>query len=249
MAHPRSGTADKDERAFMDVLAIDVGGSHVKFASNTRRGRGAFDSTRRLTASTFARRVREKVRGWRFDVVSIGYPGIVGPDGPMKDPGNLGRGWVGFDFEAAFGKPVRVVNDAVAHALGGYDGGRMLFLGLGTGLGSALVSEHVVVPMELGNLSHGAGGTLAERLGRRGLETYGRRQWRETVLRIVPELREAFAADYVVLGGGNASLITRLPRRTRRAASNAAFKGGFRLWEEMVEPHDRVPARTWRVVR
>jgi polyphosphate glucokinase len=233
----------------MDVLAIDIGGSHVKFAANTRRGRAEFDSTRRLTARSFARRVRDSVRGWRFDVVSIGYPGIVGANGPAKEPGHLGRGWVGFDFAAAFGKPVRVVNDAVAHALGSYDGGRMLFLGLGTGLGSALVSEHVVIPMELGDLSHAAGGTLGDRLGRRGLETYGRRDWRETVSRVVPELRDALAADYVVLGGGNASYVTPLPSRTRRAPSDGAFKGGFRLWEEMVEPHDRAPALTWRVVR
>lgn len=233
----------------MDVLAIDIGGSHVKCAANNRRKRAAFGSSRRLTAYGFARRVRELVRGWRFDVVSIGYPGIVGPDGPAKEPGNLGRGWVGFDFAAAFGKPVRVVNDAVAHALGSYDGGRMLFLGLGTGLGSALVTEHVIVPMELGNLSHPIGGTLGDRLGRHGLEKYGRRQWLETVSRIVPELRDALAADYVVLGGGNASRVAPLPPRTRRAASDAAFNGGFRLWEEMVEPHDRAPALTWRVLR
>ena len=233
----------------MDVLAIDIGGSHVKFVANTRRRRAAFDSSRRLTARSFVRRVRELVRGWRFDVVSIGYPGIVGPRGPAKEPGNLGDGWVGFDFAAAFGKPVRVVNDAVVQALGGYDGGRMLFLGLGTGLGSALVTEHVIVPMELGNLPHVAGGTLGDRLGRHGLETDGRRQWRETVARVVPELRHALAADYVVLGGGNASHVSRLPPRTRRGAADAAFKGGFRLWEEVVEPHDRAPALTWRVVR
>ena len=233
----------------MDVLAIDIGGSHVKCAATSRRGRAAFDSTRRLSARAFARHVRELVRGWRFDVISIGYPGIVGPNGPIREPGNLGRGWVGFDFAAALGKPVRVVNDAVAHALGSYDGGRMLFLGLGTGLGSALITEHVVIPMELGNLSDAMGGTLGERLGRHGLEKYGRRRWRETVGRTVPELRDALAADYVVLGGGNAPRVTRLPPHTRLAARDAAFKGGFRLWEEMVEPHDRAPALTWRVVR
>ena len=233
----------------MDVLAIDIGGSHVKFAANNRRGGASFDSTRRLTARAFARRVRESVRGWRFDVVSIGYPGIVGADGPAKEPGNLGRGWVGFDFDAAFGKPVRVVNDAVAQALGGYDGGRMLFLGLGTGLGSALVTEHVIVPMELGNMPDATGDTLGNRLGRKGLETHGRRDWRDTVSRVVPELRDALVADYAVLGGGNASYVPPLPPRTRRAASDAAFKGGFRLWEEMIEPHDRAPALAWRVVR
>ena len=233
----------------MDVLAIDIGGSHVKFAANTRHGRAAFDSTRRLTATAFVRRVRQAIRGWRFDVISIGYPGIVGPAGPVKEPGNLGRGWVGFDFAAAFGKPVRIVNDAVAQALGGYDGGRMLFLGLGTGLGSALVSEHVVVPLELGNLLHESRETLGDYLGHKGVEKYGRRDWRKTVSRVVPELRDAFAADYVVLGGGNASYVRPLPPRTRRAASDAAFIGGYRLWEEMVEPHDRAPALTWRVVR
>lgn len=144
---------------------------------------------------------------------------------------------------------MRVVNDAVVQALGGYERGRMLFLGLGTGLGSALVSEHVIVPMELGDLSHATGGTLGERLGRHGLETEGPREWRKAVARVIPELRDALAADYVVLGGGNASYVRPLPARTRRAASDAAFTGGFRLWEEMVEPHGRAPALTWRVVR
>jgi len=233
----------------MKVLVIDVGGTHVKMlvtgVSEARR----FASGRQLTATALVERVTEAVRGWSFDVISLGYPGVVGRDGPAEEPGNLAGGWVGFDFDGAFGKPVRLVNDAVMQALGGYDGGRMLFLGLGTGLGSALVSEHVVVPLELGNLPYGPGESLADRLGRAGRKTYGHEQWLATLTRAVDALLKAFAVDYVVLGGGNAKHVDPLPAAARRGGNEDAFSGGFRLWEEMVEPHDRQPPRAWRVVR
>lgn len=233
----------------MDVLVIDVGGSHVKFVASGKRKRRKFDSTPDMTPQVLVARVLDAVRDWAFDVVSLGYPGVVGPHGPVQEPGNLGTGWVGFDFASAFGKPVRVVNDAVMQALGGYEGGRMLFLGLGTGLGSALVSDHVVVPMELGNLRHVDGEPLGNRLGRRGLEAHGRKAWLDAVSDATCALRDALAADYVVLGGGNARRVTPLPDRTKLGPRDGAFIGGFRLWEETIEPHDRTPPLIWRVVR
>lgn len=233
----------------MDVLVVDVGGSHVKILASGVTGVRRLDSGPDLTPAALVARVLEAAQGWKYDVISLAYPGIVGIDGPREEPGNLGTGWVGFDFSAAFGKPIRVVNDAVMQALGGYEGGRMLFLGLGTGLGSALVSDHVVVPMELGNLSYARGESLGERLGRKGLETHGRDAWLAAVAEVTAALRDAFAADYVLLGGGNAKHVEPLPKRTRRGARDGAFKGGFRLWEETIEPHDRQPPLVWRVVR
>ena len=233
----------------MDVLVIDVGGSHVKFVASGQGTRRKFDSAPDLTPRAFIDRVLDAVRDWKFDVVSLGYPGLVGPHGPVQEPGNLGTGWVEFDFAAAFGKPVRVVNDAVMQALGGYEGGRMLFLGLGTGLGSALVSDHVVVPMELGNLPYTNREPLGDRLGRKGLLAHGRAAWLQAVSAATCALRDAFAADYVVLGGGNARHVTPLPERTKRGRADGAFIGGFRLWEETIEPHDRTPPLVWRVVR
>ena len=233
----------------MDVLVIDVGGSYVKMLATGAKEPRRFDSGPDLTPERLVDRVTESTRDWHHDVISLGYPGAVDARGPRAEPGNLGPGWVGFDFEAAFGTPVRIVNDAVMQALGGYDGGRMLFLGLGTGLGSALVTEHVVVPMELGCLPFGERGTMAAFVGGEGLETRGRAAWSSSVAEIAAVLLEAFSADYLVLGGGNAQHVDPLPPDTRRGGNDDAFEGGFRLWEKMVEPHDRQPPRVWRVVR
>jgi polyphosphate glucokinase len=208
-----------------------------------------FNSGPDLTPETLIRRVLKRSSGWTYDVVSVGYPGTVSGNWPIEEPGNLGTGWIGFDFGAAFGKPARVVNDAVMQAVGAYDGGRMLFLGLGTGVGSALVTEHVVVPMELGNLPYGEGETLWTRLGRNGLKAHGMEAWLKVVGQMTRALREAFAADYVVLGGGNAKHVDPLPPHTRRGGNHDAMTGGIRLWEELVEPHDREPPPVWRVVR
>jgi len=235
----------------MDILVIDIGGSHVKLCARDRSA-CRFKSGDQLTAAMLVERVREKTRDWHYEVISIGFPGVVSNGAPSAEPGNLGGGWVGFDFEQAFGRPVRLVNDAVMQAVGAYDGGRMLFLGLGTGLGSALVTEHVVVPLELGNLPFGhggAGGTMGERVGRAALEDHGHERWSDDVHDVVDVLREAFVADYVVLGGGNAKLLEELPEAARRGGNEDAFTGGFRLWDEIVEPHDRDPHRVWRVVR
>jgi polyphosphate glucokinase len=232
----------------MEVLVIDVGGSHVKMLASSEPSPVRFASSPDLTARQLVDRVREMTREWTYDVVSLGIPADVGADGPDAEPGNLGTGWVGFDYSQALGKPVRIVNDAVMQALGGYDGGRMLFLGLGTGLGSALVTEHVVIPLELGRLPF-RDDTMADYLGREGRTSRGQVVWQRAVEEITDALKQAFSADYVVLGGGNAEHVDPMPPDSRRGGNDDAFAGGFRLWEEMVEPHDREPARVWRVVR
>ena len=232
----------------MEVLVIDVGGSHVKLLASGATEPRRFESGGSLTPHALVDRVRAMTADWRFDVISLGIPGVVRSDGPGAEPGNLAAGWVGFDFRTALGKPLRIVNDAVMQALGAYDGGRMLFLGLGTGLGSALVTEHVVIPLELGTLASRHGGTIADRVGRRALERNGSDRWIADVHEITSMLREAFAAEYVVLGGGNAKRVEPLPPATRRGGNRDAFAGGFRLWEELVEPHGREPQGVWRVV-
>lgn len=233
----------------MDVLVIDVGGTHVKMRVGGAGASRRFASGSHLTPEGLVRGVEEATRGWDFDVISLGVPGRVGGRGPEAEPGNLAQGWVGFDFEQAFGKPVRIVNDAVMQALGASNDGRMLFLGLGTGLGSALVTEQVVVPLELGNLPFRTGETLADRLGRAGLKANGVERWAEDVHEATALLRAAFAAEHVVLGGGNAKLLGSLPAGARRGSNEDAFTGGIRLWEERVELHDQRPHRVWRVVR
>ena len=232
----------------MNVLVIDIGGSHVKLCATRCQAPVKWDSDPDLKPDQLVDRVRQMTAGWEYEAVSLGFPGRVGPKGPAAEPGNLGEGWVGFDFEKALGKPVRVVNDAAMQALGGYDGGRMLFLGLGTGLGSALIAERVVVPLELGDLTHRSGVTLAERLGKAGLAWLGQETWRKEVVEATTMLRAAFDADYVLLGGGNAALVDPLPSDVRQGGNEDAFVGGFRLWEELVEPHDRKPSSAWRVL-
>jgi polyphosphate glucokinase len=233
----------------MDVLVVDVGGSGVKLAVSAGGDTRRFKSGEYLTPDILVERVREMTADWHYDVVSLGIPGSISDNRPAAEPGNLGPGWIGFDFERAFDRPVRVANDAVMQALGAYDQGRMLFLGLGTGVGSALITEHVLVPLELGSLPHQAGGTVFERLGRAAMKRLGEAAWQEAVAAIVPAFREAFLADYVVLGGGNARKVDPLPAETRRGGNHDALTGGFRLWEEMVEPHDREASRVWRIVR
>lgn len=233
----------------MDVLVIDVGGTHAKFrrpgGGETRR----FRSGPELTPDVLVREVVMRTADWQYDVVSIGYPGAVSGGRPRAEPGNLGGGWVGYDFAAAFDRPVRLVNDAILQALGAYRSGRMLFLGLGTGVGSALVSEHVLVPLELGCLPHIRGGTIFEQLGRAARKEFGHERWQERVLEITPILHTALAADYVVLGGGNGRKVDPLPADTYRGGDEDAFDGGVRLWEDYIEPHDAQPEQVWRVVR
>jgi polyphosphate glucokinase len=233
----------------VDILVIDVGGSHVKLATNGGGESRRFDSGPDMTPEQLVSRVHQHTKDWPHDVISLGYPGAVDVKGPRAEPGNLGSGWVGFDYEQSFGKPVRIINDAVMQALGGYDGGRMLFLGFGTGLGSALITEHVVIPLELGCLPYRDGETMAERVGAAGFERLGKARWYDAVMDITALLREAMSADYLLLGGGRSEQIDPLPPNTRRGGNEDAFVGGMRLWEEVVEPHDRRPPRVWRVVR
>jgi polyphosphate glucokinase len=218
------------------VLAVDVGGSHVKVLVQGAAAPRRFDSGPALTAAQMARGVVDGTKDWRFDVVSIGFPGPVLNGRPVAEPVNLGRGWVAFDYGGAFGRPVKIVNDAAMQALGSYEGGRMLFLGLGTGLGSAMVIDGSVEPMELAHLPYKKGGTYEDYVGRRGLERLGKKKWRREVASVVEALESALQADYVVLGGGNASKLKELPPGARLGANANAFVGGFRLWDAARTP-------------
>lgn len=212
------------------ILAVDIGGTKVKLLLSGEVEPRKFSSGKRMTPPKMVEGIHELCKDWKFDAISIGYPGLVGNHGPRCEPGNLAHGWVGFDFAGAFGCPVRIINDAAMQALGSYDGGRMLFLGLGTGLGSALISDHVLVPLELGQLPWQDGKTLGEILGRRGLAKIGKSEWRKVVTDVVTNFMSSFVCDYIVLGGGNAKLIKELPTGARRGNNLTAFRGGFRLW-------------------
>jgi len=217
----------------MKILAVDVGGTAVKMLVNGKRKHLRFESGPRMTAKEMVARAKETVgqAGWKYDVVSMGYPGPVLHDRPVAEPHNLAPGWVNFDFRKAFGRPVKIVNDAAMQALGSYRRGRMLFLGLGTGLGSAMVVDSVVEPMELAHLPFKKGRTYEDFVGIRGLERFGKRKWRKYVLEVVQQLRAATQAEYVVLGGGNARLIKTLPPYARLGDNDNALRGAFRLWQ------------------
>ena len=212
------------------ILSIDIGGSKCKMLLSGQNEPRRFESGRSLTPLVMVERVKELTAGWDYDVVSIGYPGLVGPNGPLSEPGNLGGGWVGFDFPAAFGVPVRMMNDAAMQALGGYEGGRMLFLGLGTGVGSALILDNTIVAIELGELPFNSKRRFSDVLGRRALDKYGKKPWLAAVDRVVLTLTKAFVVDYVVIGGGNARKLRILPPGARLGHNLTAFRGGFRLW-------------------
>ncbi len=177
------------------------------------------------------KQVLQVTKGWRYDVVSIGYPGVVDRNQIAREPHNLGSGWVGFDFQAAFGCNVRLLNDAAMQALGGYEGGKMLFLGLGTGLGSALIVDGMIAPMELGHLHHARDCTYEDVVGNDARRRLGKKKWRRKVRHVVKNLRDALLPDYVILGGGNAKKLKRLPPGTRYGDNAHAFRGGFRLWD------------------
>ena len=214
------------------VLVIDVGGTHVKMLATGHRQERKILSGRKMTASKMVEDVKRVTKDWEYDVVSIGYPGPVIHGRPLREPYNLGRGWVGFDFVKAFGCPVKVINDAAMQALGSYEGGRMLFLGLGAGLGSAMIVDGILVPMELGHLPYKNGKTYEDYVGVAGLKRLGKKDWQRHVTKVVKRLKDALEADYVVLGGGNVNRIKRLPPATRRGNNRNAFIGGFRLWQK-----------------
>ena len=216
----------------MKVLVIDIGGTSIKILATGHRTPLRIPSGPRLTPQLMVRLVREAVAGWEYSVVSIGYPGPVKNGKPAKEPKNLGRGWVGFDFDRAFGLPVRMINDATMQALGSYKKGRMLFLGLGTGFGTTLILDGVVAPMELGHLPYKNGRTYEEYLGKAGLRRSGKRRWRRNVADVIVRLRAALEAEDVVVGGGNAKLLRELPPGVRSGANRNAFRGGYRLWKQ-----------------
>jgi polyphosphate glucokinase len=215
----------------MNILVIDVGGTHVKVLATGKDQEREFVSGPTLTPRRMVSGVRKLVTDWKYDVVSMGYPGPVLRNRPIAEPWNLGKGWVGFNFEAAFKRPVRIVNDAAMQALGSYKRGKMLFLGLGTGLGSALVVDGVVEPMELGHLPYKKA-TFEDYIGVRGLEKLGKKKWRRHVANVVKRLTAALEPDEVVLGGGNAKKLKDLPPGCRLGDNANAFAGGFRLWQE-----------------
>jgi polyphosphate glucokinase len=212
------------------ILVVDIGGTNVKILATGQKERRRFPSGRTLTPRRMVAGVRKLAGDWKYDAVSIGYPGPVRRGGPAAEPHNLARGWVGFDFEKAFGRPVKLINDAAMQALGSYKGGTMLFLGLGTGLGSALVADGNVVPMELGHLPWGKR-TIEDHLGLRGLEKLGKKTWRKLVSAAVGRFTSALLLDDVVLGGGNAKKLKKLPPGCRLGDNANAFAGGFSLWK------------------
>ncbi len=215
----------------MKVLAIDVGGTNVKMLASGHEARRKFSSGPTLTAKQMVDEARKVAADWKYDVVSIGYPGPVLDGHLLSEPHNLAKGWVGFNFEKAFGCPVKIINDAAMQALGSYKGGRMLFLGLGTGLGSAMVIKGALMPMELAHLPYRKG-TYEDYVGLRGIERFGKKKWRKYVADVVDRLAAALEPDEVVLGGGNAKLLKVLPPKCRAGDNRNAFLGGFRLWDE-----------------
>ncbi len=226
----------------MNVLVIDVGGSHVKLLAGGQTEITKLPSGPDLTPQRLVEIVNQADKDWKYDAVSIGWPGPIVDGKPAREPWNLGPGWVGFDFAAAMGKPVKLVNDAAMQALGSYEGGRMLFLGLGTGLGSALVLDaKTVVPLELAHLPYRKRRTFEDHVGQRGLDRYGKKRWREFVADVSKRLRMALVADYVVLGGGNSRLIKEVPPDTRLGKNTNAFIGGFRLWDENYAVPEKKP--------
>jgi polyphosphate glucokinase len=220
----------------MRILVVDVGGTHVKVKVQDNDEVRKLPSGPDLTPAQMVPAVREATADWQYDAVSIGYPGPVVHGRILLEPVNLGKGWLGFDFEQAFGKPVKLANDAAMQALGSYEGGHMLFLGLGTGLGTTLIIENVIAPLELGHLPYRKGRTFEEYVGNAGLKRLGRRKWQGTVFDVVARLRKAFLPDYIVLGGGNVKRLDGLPPGCRRGDNANAFVGGLRLWDEKDSP-------------
>ena len=222
----------KTDKQHQKILVVDVGGTHIKVLATGRKEPVKIPSDPKMTAVKMVKEVRKATAGWDYSGVSIGYPGPVIHGRPLCEPHNLGGGWVGFDFKKAFGHPVKILNDAALQALGIYKGGRMLFLGLGTGLGSAMIVDGMLQPMEVAHLPYKKGRTFEDYLGLRGLKRLGKKRWRRHVAKVVEELKNALEADYVVLGGGNAKLLKKLPPGARLGDNSTAFTGGFRLWEE-----------------
>lgn len=234
----------------MNILVVDVGGTHVKVLATGQKVHREFVSGSRLTPKRMVAKVRQLVADWKYDAVSIGFPGPVIHNRPMSEPWNLGKGWKGFKFEAAFKRPVKVINDAAMQALGSYRRGKMLFLGLGTGLGSTLIVDGIIVPLELAHLPYKKA-TFEDYVGLRGLEKYGKKKWRRHVTDVVERLKAAIEPEDVVLGGGNVHKLKELPPGCRPGDNANAFQGGFRLWEQKEDfsrLHSRADGGTFKSV-
>src|SRR5262245_25809328 len=214
----------------MKILVVDVGGTHVKILATGQQDRREFESGPKLTPQRMVDQVKQLTADWKYDVVSIGYPGPVLRGRPVSEPHNLGSGWVGFDFEKAFDCPVKLINDAAMQALGSYKGGKMLFLGLGTGLGTTMIADGIIEPMELGHLPYKKS-TFEDYVGLRGLKRHRKKKWRRYVADVVARLTAALEPDDIVLGGGNLHKLDQLPPGCRAGDNANAFSGGFRLWE------------------
>jgi ROK family len=225
------------------ILVIDIGGTHVKLMISRKKKR-KFKSGPKLTPREMVKQIKVEVEGWKYDAVAIGFPAPVREGRIIDEPKHLGKGWVRFNFEKALGKPVRIVNDAALQALGSYHGGRMLFLGLGTGLGSALVLRDMVLPLELGDLPYWEDRIIEDFLGKPGIAELGEKEWERTVMGAVAQLKKSFIADYVVLGGGNTKKLSELPDGAEQGHNRNAYLGGVRLWQ--IDPRTRRPK--WRVL-
>lgn len=218
-----------------NVLVIDIGGTNVKVAFSDQRVPIKIPSGPTMDAARMAREVLAVTKSWKYDCISIGYPGPVIHDHPLAEPHNLAPGWIDFPYDKTFGKPIRFINDAAMQALGGYRGGRMLFLGTGTGLGSAMVFDGIVIPLELAHLPYRKGRTYEEYIGLAGLQHYGKKRWRRYVLDIIADLQAALVCDYVLLGGGNAKYMKSLPPLVILGSNSNAVEGGIRLWQNPEE--------------
>ncbi len=227
----------------MNILVVDVGGTSVKILATGQENPRKIPSGPTMTAEQMVAEVKELAGDWQYDVISIGYPGFVVRGRPVTEPYNLALGWVGFDFQSAFGSPVKIINDAAMQALGSYKGGKMLFLGLGTGLGAAMVVDGVVEPMELAHLRYRKR-SFEYYVGKRGLELQGKKKWRKRVADVVAKLVAALEPDDIVLGGGNVKKLIELPPGCRAGDNANAFVGGFRLWEEPSEHKTRSLSKT-----
>src|SRR5262245_2468926 len=225
------------------VLVVDIGGKSVKILATGQTERRSFRSGPTLTPEQMVAGVKELAADWNYDVVSIGYPGPVSGGRPVAEPYNLAGGWVGFDFARAFGCPVKVLNDAALQALGCYKGGKMLFLGLGTGLGTAMIVDGIVAPMELGHLPYKKNGSYEDYVGRAGLKRDGEKKWRRHVADVADRLIAALQPDDTVIGGGNASKLAEMPPHCRQGANADAFRGGFHLWENDAVAPELPPGR------
>ena len=214
------------------VLVVDVGGTHVKMLASGESTPRKFDSGPKMSAAKMVKLVKAATRDWHYDRVTVGLPRPIVNGHPLREPHNLAGGWMNFNFSKAFGLPLKIVNDAAMQALGSYQGGSMLFLGLGTGLGSAMIVDGVTEPMELAHLVYQKGRTYEDYLGLRGIERLGKKKWRKQVAKVVKKLKDALEADYVVLGGGNSKLLKSIPPGARLGSNGNAFLGGFRLWEK-----------------